>query len=72
METRLKDAAIAFQRAPVELRDAIVEAGKEGATNVEIAQAINFAYSPDYIGRLIAKAAGPRKPGRRPKPPEDR
>ena len=71
METRLKSAALAFQRAPVELRDAIVEAGKEGATNVEIAQAINFAYSPDYVGRLISKAAGPRRPGRRPRLKDD-
>ena len=68
MKTRLKAAALAYQRAPVELRDAIVEAGKEGATNVEIAQEINFAYSPDYIGKLLTKAIGKRSPGRRPRP----
>lgn len=67
MKARLKAAAHAFEQAPKELRAAIVEAGRDGDTNVEIAQAINFAYSPDYVGRLIAKEAGPRAPGRRPR-----
>jgi hypothetical protein len=65
-EKRLAAAADAFQKAPKELRAAIIDAGREGATNIEIAQAIRFAYNPDYVGKLISAELGPRKPGRRP------
>jgi hypothetical protein len=66
VKTRLRKAATVFKEAPVELREAILEAGRDGATNLDIAQEIDFAYSPDYIGKLISKAQGPRPPGRRP------
>lgn len=58
-----------FVAAPKRLRAAIVEAGKRGETSLEIAKAINFAYNPDYIGKIINKAIGDRKPGRRPRRP---
>lgn len=66
MKTRLREAAAAYNAAPVELRDAILEAADTGATDAEIAVEIGLTYSPDYIGRLIRKHRGPRKRGRRP------
>lgn len=73
MKTKLEKAAKAFEQAPKNLLDAMVEASNGGATNLEIAQAINFVYNPDYVGKLIVRAAGPRRPGRRPgsKPKRD-
>lgn len=56
-----------FEEAPKRLRAAIVEAGKRGETSLEIAKAINFAYKPDYVGKIINRAIGDRKPGRRPR-----
>jgi hypothetical protein len=72
VKTELEEAAAMFVAAPQRLRAAIVEAGKRGETTVEIAKTINFAYNPDYIGKIINRAIGDRKPGRRPKrtPPE--
>lgn len=64
---RLRTAAGAARRAQVDLLDAMVEASQDGATNLDIAKEIDFFYNPDYIGKLITKKAGPRKPGRRPK-----
>lgn len=58
-----------FVEGPKRLRAAIVEAGKRGETSLEIAKAINFAYNPDYVGKIINKAIGDRRPGRRPKRP---
>lgn len=66
MKERLKEAADAYNEAPQRLLDAIVEASKGGATNQEIAEEIYFTYHPDYIGKLITKAVGPRTGGRRP------
>lgn len=66
MKTELEEAAAMFEEAPKRLRAAIVEAGKRGETTLEIAKAINFAYKPDYVGRILREAIGNRKPGRRP------
>lgn len=65
MRTELEEAAAMFVEAPRRLRAAIVEAGQRGETSLEIAKAINFAYSPDYVGKLLNQALGKRKPGRR-------
>ncbi|TYK45203.1 hypothetical protein [Actinomadura decatromicini] len=66
VKTRLREAAVAYKAAPIELRDAILEAADDGATDAEIAVEIDLTYSPDYVGRLIRKYRGPRKRGRRP------
>ena len=66
MKTELEAAAAMFEEAPKRLRAAIVEAGKRGETTLEIAKAINFAYKPDYVGRILREAIGPRRPGRKP------
>lgn len=66
MRTELEEAAAMFEEAPKRLRAAIVEAGKRGETTLEIAKAINFAYKPDYIGRILREEIGKRRPGRRP------
>lgn len=66
MRTELEEAAAMFVAAPKRLRAAIVEAGKGGATSLEIARAIDFAYNPDYVGRILREAIGKRKPGRKP------
>ena len=67
MQTELEEAADVFLNAPAKLQAAIVKAGQRGETSLEIAKAIKFAYSPDYVGKIINKAIGDRKPGRRPK-----
>lgn len=69
MRTELAEAAVAYVEAPKRLRALIVEAGRRGETSLEIAKAINFAYNPDYVGKIINQAIGDRKPGRRPKRP---
>lgn len=66
MKTRLHKAAATYNAAPVELRDAILEAADGGATDAEIAVEIGLTYSPDYVGKLIRRHRGPRKRGRRP------
>lgn len=68
MKTRLREAGRAFKRAPEELRDAILEAADDDATSLEIAQECEFAYSPDYISKVIQRYRPNRKPGRRPGP----
>lgn len=65
MKTELEEAATAFAEAPKRLRAAIVSAGQRGETSVKIAETIKFAYSPDYVARIIREAIGPRKPGRK-------
>ncbi|MBG0828515.1 hypothetical protein HS041_12125 [Planomonospora sp. ID67723] len=65
VRTELEKAAEMFAEAPKRLRAAIVSAGERGETSLEIAKTINFAYSPDYVARIIREAIGPRKPGRR-------
>lgn len=67
MTTQLKEAAEAFKKAPVDLRDAILKAADDGDTSVEIAQAIGFVYSPDYVRKLIRQYRGKRQGGRRPR-----
>lgn len=64
---RLQAAAKAYNEATPELQAAILQAGGEGETNTDIAKAIDFAYSADYIGKLISAKLGPRRPGRRPR-----
>lgn len=71
MKTRLRKAASAYKAAPVELRDAILDAADQGATDAQIAMEIGLTYSPDYIGKLIRQHRGPRKRGRRPSPRDD-
>lgn len=71
MKTRLHKAAASYKAAPVELRDAILEAADDGATDAEIAVEIGLTYSPDYVGKLIRRHRGPRKRGRRPSPRDD-
>lgn len=67
VKTKLHVRAEAARKAPDELLDAMVEAAEDGATNLDIAKEIGFFYNPDYIGKLITKRVGPRKPGRRPR-----
>lgn len=67
VRTKLRERAATARRAPDDLLDAMVEAAKDGATNLDIAKEIDFFYNPDYIGKLISKKVGKRPPGRRPK-----
>lgn len=64
--TELEQAADAFKEAPKRLQAAIVRAAEGGETALEIAKAIDFAYSPDYVSRIIRKELGPRPRGPRP------
>lgn len=66
-KTRLRAAAEAARRAPDDLLNAMVEAAKDGATNLDIAKEIDFFYNPDYVGKLVNKRVGNRPPGRRPR-----
>lgn len=65
MTAELLEAADAFNEAPKRLREAIIEAAKQDATAIEIAKTINFAYSVDYVARIIREAGVPRTRGRR-------
>lgn len=65
MTAELAEAATAYLEAPKRLQAAIVKAADQGETAIEIAKAINFAYSPDYVARVIREALGPRPRGRR-------
>ena len=67
MKTKLHAAAEAARRAPDDLLDAMVEAAQAGATNLDIAKEIGFFYNPDYVGKLVNKRVGNRRPGPRPK-----
>jgi len=70
VKAKLRERAEAARRAPDDLLDAMVEAAKDGATNLDIAKEIDFFYNPDYIGKLLAKRMGPRRPGRRRRRPK--
>lgn len=65
MTVELLEAANAYNEAPKRLRDAIIEAAKQDATAIEIARAIEFTYSVDYIAKIVRDALGPRPRGRR-------
>lgn len=54
-ETRrvLEEAAEAYEKAPVRLRAAILEAARNGDTPAAITRAIRHAYTYEYVGRLI-------------------
>lgn len=71
IKARLRDAAEVCRRARSELLAAILEAADNGETSVEIARAIDFFYSPDYVCKLIRQHRGKRKGGRRPRPRTD-
>lgn len=63
-ETRAKLAAAAqaYRDAPVNLRAAIVEAGRNEVKPADIARAIDYAFTYDYVARLIRQDRGPSKP----------
>ncbi|HEY9372569.1 hypothetical protein [Streptomyces sp.] len=68
MTAELLEAANAYNEAPKRLRDAIVKAAEtENATAAEIAVAINFTYSVDYVSRIVREAGVARPRGRRPR-----
>lgn len=68
MTAELVEAADAFNQAPKRLREAIVKAAEtQNATAIEIAKAINFAYSVDYVARIVREAGVARPRGRRPR-----
>lgn len=72
MTAELLEAADAYNEAPKRLRDAIVKAAeKENATAIEIARAINFTYSVDYVARIVREAGVARPRGRRPRTKRD-
>lgn len=62
MLTELEQAAAAYEEAPRNLKAAIFKAAEtrdengKKPTAVEIAKAINFTYSPDYVSRVIREA----------------
>jgi hypothetical protein len=63
-ETRAKlaVAAKAYLDAPANLRAAIIEAGRNGDKPADIARAIDYAFTYDYVARLIRQDRGPSKP----------
>lgn len=63
-ETRdkLAAAARAYLEAPANLRAVIIEAGRNGDKPADIARAINYAFTYDYVARLIRQDRGPSKP----------
>lgn len=65
VKTELQEAAAAYRDAPKRLREAILEAARQGSTDAEIAAAIDLTYGPDYVGRLIRSAGIVRQRGRR-------
>lgn len=66
MTAELLEAADAYNEAPKRLREAIVKAAEtENATAIEIAKAINFTYSVDYVARIVREAGVARPRGRR-------
>ena len=72
MTAELVEAATAYNEAPKRLRDAIVKAAEtEDATAAEIAVAINFTYSVDYVAKIVREAGVARPRGRRPRKPSD-
>lgn len=65
MTAELTEAATVYNEAPKRLREAIIKAAEQGETAVEIARAIDFTYSPDYVAKIVREALGPRPRGRR-------
>lgn len=65
MTAELAEAATAYNEAPKRLRDAILKAAQGGETATEIAKAIGFTYSQDYVAKIVREALGPRPRGRR-------
>ena len=59
---KLAAAAQAYQDAPANLREAIIEAGRNGEKPADIARAIDYAFTYDYVARLIRQDRGPSKP----------
>jgi hypothetical protein len=49
----LAEAAEAYERAPVRLRAAILDAGRKGEKPADITRAIRHVYTYDYVARLI-------------------
>jgi hypothetical protein len=60
MEQELAAAADAYLQAPGQLHATILKAAAKGAKPAKITKAIKYAYSPDYVARLVreAKAGG--------------
>lgn len=67
MTAELVEAANVYRDAPRRLREAIIAAAKQDATAAEIAKAIDFTYSVDYIAKIVREAGVPRTRGRRKK-----
>jgi hypothetical protein len=49
----LEDLADAYERAPVKLRAAILDAARHGDKPAAIVRAIRHAYTYEYVARLI-------------------
>jgi hypothetical protein len=62
LRTKLEAAAKAYVDAPGNLRKAILEAASEGEKPADIARAIEYAFTYDYVARLIRQDRGPSKP----------
>lgn len=54
-ETRqaLKAAADDYEQAPARLKSAILEAARNGDKPADIARAIGYVYTYDYVARLV-------------------
>src|SRR5579863_10523662 len=60
-ETRAKLAAAAktYMEAPANLRAAIIESGRKGDRPADIVKAIGYAFTYDYVARLVRQDRGP-------------
>ena len=59
---KLAAAAKAYLEAPANLRTAIIESGRNGDRPADIVKAIDYAFTYDYVARLIRQDRGPSKP----------
>ena len=59
---KLAAAARAYLDAPANLRAAIIDAGRKGDRPADIVKAIDYAFTYDYVARLVRQDRGPSKP----------
>jgi hypothetical protein len=58
---RLGQAAAAYKAAPRTLRDEIFASADKGDRAADIVKAIDYAYTYDYVARLVRERRSPRK-----------
>lgn len=62
LRAELAAAAKVYVEAPANLRAAIIRAGRAGEKPADIVRAIDYAFTYDYVARLVRQDRGPSKP----------